>query len=190
MATGGPASAGAADRVSDLLAVAIRTGVQSGATRRQLAAITAAAMRVATQTQGTQVQPADQDADGTEGSDGDDEQSNEVRRRSGVTTAAIAAHEALNIITAKPSHNLGIATQEAAGLLTAEELKALRNIRRKANTAKHVWPRSTQRALARSTGEAYVSPAPATSESGVQTEPSAHEAHLCTSPPPSRGIQW
>lgn len=56
-------------------------------------------------------------------------------------SAALAAHEALNVLNKAASNNLGTASKRAAGssILTKGEISALLAIRRKANLGKHGW---------------------------------------------------
>ena len=63
----------------------------------------------------------------------------EVDSRVVVVAAAIGAHANLVQLSGMASHNLGTATVAAGELLSGAELKALRSLRRKANSAKHIW---------------------------------------------------
>jgi hypothetical protein len=63
----------------------------------------------------------------------------DIVARADLVTTALAAHRSCNILAGAAKHNLGLATQAAAHQLTPKEVSALRSIRRKANSAKHVW---------------------------------------------------
>jgi len=108
----------------------LHTVVKAGASRQVVAATTCALLRAL-----TDGQLADFD----------------LAERTNVVAEAMQAHGSLTTLVG-PRHNLGTATVAAdqAGLLTQNESKALRAVRRKANRAKHVWetpePASTRAA--------------------------------------------
>ncbi len=93
------------------------SAVSHGATRQVAAAIAAALWRLVMA------------ADTTDDYD-------DVRSRAEVIVAPLQAHSAANDIAGAPSHNLGCSGHQ----LSTDERRVLRNLRRKANSAKHKWP--------------------------------------------------
>ena len=71
----------------------------------------------------------------------DQEETAEMAGRQTVCNAALQAHQALNMINSIPTHNLGIATKVASDTmkLNHQEKSTLRNLRKKANAARHAW---------------------------------------------------
>ena len=102
-------------------------GVASATQNRHVvAAATAAAMRVAL---------------------GAAEQDPELESRISAVAQATQCHAALNKLTKKPHHNLGEATKDAASqhIITSDQARALRGVRRRANNAKHRWSDNADR---------------------------------------------
>jgi hypothetical protein len=62
--------------------------------------------------------------------------------RAAALRTACETHSALNDLAGQSSHSLAQAEQRAACSLTRGEVSAVRSIRRKANNARHDWPRS------------------------------------------------
>ena len=63
----------------------------------------------------------------------------DLGQRCQAVCAATIAHHDLNLLAGQPQHNLGLAFNAANEALSPSEKKALRSIRRKANSAKHAW---------------------------------------------------
>uniref|UniRef100_A0A7S2MXF7 Uncharacterized protein n=1 Tax=Zooxanthella nutricula TaxID=1333877 RepID=A0A7S2MXF7_9DINO len=65
----------------------------------------------------------------------------DLEARSLVVASSLAVHRDLNEVSGVTSHNLGLAAAAAAPRLSLAEARAVRSLRRKANAAKHQWPR-------------------------------------------------
>lgn len=63
----------------------------------------------------------------------------DLQNRVDVVSASVVAHHDLVALSSAPAHNLGLASCQAATRLSRSERSALRNLRRKANFAKHDW---------------------------------------------------
>ena len=108
-----------------LMEAAIAAAVRSGASRGQMAAVTSSAMRVALTSDKASAEEDSCDAD--------------LQARQQLVSQSLVAHDSLNRLSGRVSHNLGSATQQAAPQLSGDEKRVLTKLRKRANRAKHTW---------------------------------------------------